>query len=150
MTNPAEQMACYKRAAIGYAYLGDRTGTEIMCREILNVGTQYATQGYRDAKETAVLETNRCYYESAKILASTNPNSGAGALCDQIIDDTKGGNFFSISSSDVTKEKCKREVAKLVQFNPQNYYNTPGNLCALSGFFIIFSVAFVLHTIHKF
>ncbi|MEM3422665.1 MAG: hypothetical protein QXF35_01430 [Candidatus Bilamarchaeaceae archaeon] len=131
---PAEQMACYKRAAIGYAYAGDEVGVRVMCNEISNIGQAYAYQGYNDVEKTARVEANQCYYESAKIIATTEAKGSAIQMCEEI---TESQSAFGLSYAGATKEKCKREVNKIIRFAPDKYYSTPGNICALSGSFIV-------------
>jgi len=147
LINPAAKMDCYYSVAIGYAYTADKTGVMIYCDLIDQLGQQYGKNlKNRDFEKTAETLKNRCYYDSAIIIAQKN-SVDAESLCNEI---TERGNVFGFNSATITQENCLEQVKKLAAVSPQNYYNNPSNIC--SFFFILIgplTIFFFYRAIHK-
>jgi len=145
--HPIDKMDCYYRAAIGYAYAADKTGVMVYCDMIDQLGQQYGKNiGNKDFEKTAETMKNRCYYDSAIIMAQDD-KSAAESLCNEI---TERQNVFGLKTASITQETCFEQVEKLAAVSPKNYYSNQSNICNLLFVFIGPLAIFLFYrAIHK-
>ena len=126
-------MSCYYSAAMTSAYMGNAHEARDTCYLIWSrFGLSVVDpQGGDDIRKKADLMKNNCYFEVAKILASTAPHDvvDANDTCNLI---ATQDNFGSDLVGDaVTIQACQDEVSRLALVSSDTYYQNPDNICAI-------------------
>jgi hypothetical protein len=123
VVSDSQKMACYRSAAITWAFAGDKDKATGVCRAIWNeFGQPYVgKEGYGDAMEKAQLVSNSCFAEVAKTLADPQ-------ICAPLADSSQQHSITSsLVGSSVSYEVCYEVAYERAQFNPKTYYSDPNN-----------------------
>ncbi|MFH1222641.1 MAG: hypothetical protein V1492_06180 [Candidatus Micrarchaeota archaeon] len=141
MLNVERQMECYHQAAVFSAYMrGDDAHSTFYCYQIQKMGEYYGQRtGNWDVQQKSLVLKNRCFYDIATILATTNPTGvNSAKICENIGkgDPTVTAFTSTLTGTPVTKQVCIDQVNRTMKISPQNYYDTKDpkntNICTLT------------------